>query len=1289
MSERDLSYRISLSNENALNALREFAAAIKQTDRQAGASLGGTKGALDGVAKASHSAATGVSSVGKQVEGLRGATMSWTEFVKSRMGPLMRQFSAQGLGHAEAHTRAIRQIGQEWQRYKAAGAAPAVTSEAQALGGATQAANRFGGGLRNIAGVGAALFVVVEALQGIKSLVLSLPVSGINFARSMETAELGMAGVLSSMTTIEGRTLSLNQALGISRKIIGELNQDALATAATSEELIRAFQGILGPALAARMTLDQVRQLTVVGVNAVKSLGLESNQVIQELRDLVQGGITPASSTLATALGISNDDIKRAKDSSEGLFAFLMSRMRGFEAASARFGDTFDGRLAALKEGATRAAAEGFAPLFDAIKEGLGEATDAFVTIEREGDKVSRIQLNPSAVQGMRTFAQVLVDLGSALKTAGRFLLEHRDAVLALAQAYLAFKAFQVIRAILEGLAGALSRTTAAIAGGDAATRASTAATLADLRAKVAHTDAVRIHTAMLLADARAQVAAASGMQRLTLAQNLLVPAQQRAAAAATAHAAALGSLNTALGATGAAGVLSRVLGFLGGPLGLVALLLTGVTAWASFGRSARDALNGVDVSAKNASDRIRQLKQDLKFGSGEAGENKAAREALQARIAALQNAGPTASKDLVQVSPTEQMTRRARDRELQERRAQLAKQEELGRLIEESARRQAAETAAGLPGAGQLQNKFSPALQAFNDLVKQYRSTAEKAGDDIKEINAAFARAVSETPELQKGNAKFDPKRLAEVERARNAAIAEARKKGGSGQSSLAAENAVEKAELEQLKTTLDQELAIKKDALDFERTENERAYRDGLKGIAAYHAERLRLVNEGMDAEQARNQRHLDALKAEQARLDSLKPKNDNERLQIKAASTRIETDVISLNARNLKLEQDRTQAIREANAERERAARLLQAQAIDVEVDVARSAGTLTRDQIEQQVRSRNRDLVEQSNANPTILSPDVVEKKIQIEIDQAELEQIERQIAQVFETLENQARSLEMGGFEGPALEMALRPAREAAQTQLHGLLPQLEALSGRTFSVDVKTNVESAKAKIDGLGPSITNLEVVARNAAINGFGTLFSDVVMGTKKAGDAFRDLAKSILSSMMNVIGQKIGEKLFGSLLGGGSGGGGGFLEIFGFSGGGAVQKRAEGGYIRGPGTTTSDSIPALLSDQEYVLRASAVKDVGVGFLNWLNRGGPNVRSALAQMRYSASPAAFAPRHSIARFATGGLVTDAAPAWAPSGKPAPAGPTTLDLRIAPEALHLSMRDWLDGELARMAMTR
>jgi hypothetical protein len=56
---------------------------------------------------------------------------------------------------------------------------------------------------------------------------------------------------------------------------------------------------------------------------------------------------------------------------------------------------------------------------------------------------------------------------------------------------------------------------------------------------------------------------------------------------------------------------------------------------------------------------------------------------------------------------------------------------------------------------------------------------------------------------------------------------------------------------------------------------------------------------------------------------------------------------------------------------------------------------------------------------------------------------------------------------------------------------------------------------------------------------------------------------------------------------------------------AGGGIFGGYATGGAISGIGTSTSDSIPAMLSDGEFVLRAEAVNRIGIPTLNAMNEG------------------------------------------------------------------------------------
>lgn len=224
------------------------------------------------------------------------------------------------------------------------------------------------------------VFILESGLQQIAGALASMVSPGWQFAQQMETEQVGMSGILSSMTQLNGKNLEWNQAMGISKSIIADLNVEAAKTAATSEELVTTFRALLGPGLGAGMNIDEIKQFTVTGVNAVKSMGLDGRQLVQELRDLVQGGIQAASSTLATALGLTDKDIKAAKQSSEGLFKFLMKRLEGFKQSSTEYGNTLEGMFAQVREGYTLAQAEGLKSLREEAKNILSSVREYLFT---------------------------------------------------------------------------------------------------------------------------------------------------------------------------------------------------------------------------------------------------------------------------------------------------------------------------------------------------------------------------------------------------------------------------------------------------------------------------------------------------------------------------------------------------------------------------------------------------------------------------------------------------------------------------------------------------------------------------------------------------------------------------------------------------------------------------------------------------------------------------------------------------------------------------------------------
>lgn len=115
------------------------------------------------------------------------------------------------------------------------------------------------------------------------------------------------------------------------------------------------------------------------------------------------------------------------------------------------------------------------------------------------------------------------------------------------------------------------------------------------------------------------------------------------------------------------------------------------------------------------------------------------------------------------------------------------------------------------------------------------------------------------------------------------------------------------------------------------------------------------------------------------------------------------------------------------------------------------------------------------------------------------------------------------------------------------------------------------------------------------NQLAKDFSGAITDWITGAQSFGDAM----KSILQQL---IAQLIKAAIYATIVAACTGGGGGFAARW----KGAFGKGfASGGSVAGPGTGTSDSVPAMLSNGEYVLNAQAVDRLGVPFLNGLNTG------------------------------------------------------------------------------------
>lgn len=115
------------------------------------------------------------------------------------------------------------------------------------------------------------------------------------------------------------------------------------------------------------------------------------------------------------------------------------------------------------------------------------------------------------------------------------------------------------------------------------------------------------------------------------------------------------------------------------------------------------------------------------------------------------------------------------------------------------------------------------------------------------------------------------------------------------------------------------------------------------------------------------------------------------------------------------------------------------------------------------------------------------------------------------------------------------------------------------------------------------------------NQLAKDFSGGIAEWITGAKSFGEVMSNVLK-------NLIAQLIQAAIYATIVAACTGGGGGFAARWNTAFG---KGFAGGGLISGPGSGTSDSIPVMLSNGEYVMNASAVDRIGLPLLNSLNSG------------------------------------------------------------------------------------
>jgi hypothetical protein len=527
---------------------------------------------------------------------------------------------------------------------------------------------------------------------------------------------------------------------------------------------------------------------------------------------------------------------------------------------------------------------------------------------------------------------------------------------------------------------------------------------------------------------------------------------------------------------------------------------------------------------------------------------------------------------------------------------------------------------------------------------VQALRGNTAGAKAIITELKGSLVRRLDELAEFR--DSLFDPKPI-EVRAPRIQAdpdLLQRLAQPKPAQDSTGAQTALIKAQL-------DAEFALLKDGLSRQQTALDAALQDRLISVRDYYARKTALEQQESDAEIARKQQEL-----ARSRQVAATSGNENERLRARGEVARIEAELIVLNNRRADIEQANARAA--ARAERELAEALAQARE-----ELAQLTGTATADDRRAAIERSYRDLRARLAAEPGSDGVSVIDRLIDVKAAQANLAALEVAWRQVTERLRNAQEAIQIQSQAGLLTEAQARQQIVALQqqsaTEMERLLPAMQQ-AAQAIGPDAVIRVQAWRNELERTR-LVTDELAPVWNRIGEGFGQAVQGMVSGAQTLREGLSNIFRSISDAFLQHLviqpfqqwvamqarmlalklgflqqeqaieqaaaAQSVAQKsaettakvsMDAAQAGAGAAASQASIPLAGPALAiaamvamvaavmallGGIKKFAAGGFVTGPGTATSDSIPARLSAGEYVVRAAAVKRVGVAFLDAIN--------------------------------------------------------------------------------------
>ena len=241
----------------------------------------------------------------------------------------------------------------------------------------------------------------------------------IGFAAQTERTRIGLQSIIAAVDQMPFADAGI-----VARQVFRQLNDDAAASVATTQDLFEIFSGIIGPVRGAGFAMERVRTLTNSTVSAATALGIDLPQATRDINAMITGvaGTDVRLFRSLRAMGLINKTTQQFNElTAKTRVDLLTTALSSFDEAAERYGRSFAGRVSTFSDLIQQLSLSFAQPAFQEIANFLGRINDS-------------IMANREAIQAYlrvagERFAFTLMRIFDAAEAGFMFIVNHWDVI--------------------------------------------------------------------------------------------------------------------------------------------------------------------------------------------------------------------------------------------------------------------------------------------------------------------------------------------------------------------------------------------------------------------------------------------------------------------------------------------------------------------------------------------------------------------------------------------------------------------------------------------------------------------------------------------------------------------------------------------------------------------------------------------------------------------------------------------------------------------------------------------